>query len=57
LKTLAEEHQIPAEIAQQMALLMQKYPDLSLWGSRKELTDNLEKVVESAFMNNLVEME
>jgi hypothetical protein len=57
LKSLAAEHQVPLEIAEQMAVLMQKYPDLSLWGSKPELINQLEKVVESAFINKLVGME
>lgn len=54
LKSLAKEHQVPMEIAEQMAFLMQQYPDLSFWGSRSELTGKLEKILESAFMNKLV---
>jgi len=54
LSSLAAAHQVPQEVAEQMAVLMQKYPDLSLWGSKQELTDNLEKVVNSAFMNNII---
>lgn len=54
LSSLAEAHQVPLEVAEQMAVLMQKYPDLSIWGSKQELSDNLEKVVNSAFMNKLI---
>ncbi|QPK62377.1 hypothetical protein IVG45_16170 [Methylomonas sp. LL1] len=57
LKSLAKEHQVPLGIAEDMAVLMQKYPDLSLWGSKTELTGELKKVLESAFRNKLVEME
>lgn len=57
LKSLAQQHQVPEETAEQMAVLMQQYPDLSLWGSKSELTSKLEKVMESAFRNKLVEME
>ncbi|AEF98659.1 DNA modification system-associated small protein [Methylomonas methanica] len=55
LKSLAKQQQVPVEIAEQMAVLMQQYPDLSLWGSKSELTGKLEKVMESAFRNKLVE--
>ena len=57
LKSLAKEHQVPVEIAEDMIVLMQKYPDLSLWGSKSELTSQLEKVMDSAFRNKLVETE
>jgi len=57
LKSLAKQQQVPVEIAEDMAVLMQQYPDLSLWGSRSELIGKLEKVMESAFRNKLVEME
>lgn len=57
LKSLAKQHQVPLEIAEQMAVLMQQYPDLSLWGSKSDLTGKLEKVMESAFRNKLVETE
>lgn len=57
LKSLAKEHQVPLEIAEQMAALMQQYPDLSIWGSESELTGKLEKVLESAFKNKVLGME
>ncbi|MGZ0019795.1 DNA modification system-associated small protein [Nitrosomonas sp. wSCUT-2] len=57
LKSLAKEHQVPIEIAEQMAHLMARYPDLSLTGSRAELIDELEKILESAFKNKVVEVE
>ncbi|MGY6274087.1 DNA modification system-associated small protein [Methylomonas sp. MgM2] len=57
LKSLAKQQQMPLEIAEQMAVLMQQYPDLSLWGSKSELTGKLEKIMDSAFRNKLVEME
>lgn len=57
LKSLAGEYQVSVEIAEQMILLMAQYPDLSLWGSRTELTGELEKVLESAFKNKVVEAE
>ena len=56
-KSLAKEHQVPIEIAEQMAHLMARYPDLSLTGSRAELIDELEKILESAFKNKVVEVE
>jgi len=55
LKSLAKQQQVPLEIAEQMAVLMQQYPDLSLWGSKSELTGKLEKIMESAIRNNLVQ--
>ncbi|MDX8128724.1 DNA modification system-associated small protein [Methylomonas sp. OY6] len=57
LKSLAKEHQVPLEIAEQMAVLMQQYPDLSIWGSESELTGKLERVLEYAFKNKVVGME
>jgi hypothetical protein len=61
LKSLAKDHQIPLEIAEQMAILMEQYPDLSLWGSKSELTDKLkrilESVVESSFRNKVIKTE
>lgn len=57
LKLLANQQQVPLQIAEQMAILMQQYPDLSLWGSKSELIGKLEKIMESAFRNKLVEME
>lgn len=57
LKSLAAEHRVPLEIAEQMAVLMQQYPDLSLWGSKPDLISQLEKILESAFNNKLVGME
>lgn len=57
LESLAKEHRVPMEIAEQMAHLMARYPDLSLTGSRAELIDELEKVLESAFRNKVVEVE
>lgn len=57
LESLAKEHQVPIEIAEQMAHLMSRYPDLSLIGSRAELIAELEKVLESAFKNKVVEAE
>jgi len=61
LKSLAKDHQVPLEIAEQMAILMEQYPDLSLWGSKSELTDKLkrilERVVESSFRNKVIKTE
>lgn len=57
LKSLAASHQVPLEIAEQMALLMQQYPDLSLSGSKGELTDKLKKILEYAFRNKIVGVE
>lgn len=57
LKSLAKEHHVPLEIAQQMVVLMEKYPDLTPWGSKSELIGQLEKVLESAFNNKIVGME
>jgi len=57
LKSLAAEHQVPLEIAEQMIVLMQKYPDLSIWGSKPELMSQLEKVLKSALDNKLIGME
>jgi hypothetical protein len=54
LKSLAKGHQVPLEIAEQMALLMEQYPDLSLWGSKPELIEKLGTVVDSAFSNKIV---
>ena len=57
LKSLAKEHQVPDEIAEQMIVLMERYPDLSIWGSKTDLTNNLEKILESAFKNKVVKAE
>lgn len=57
LKSLAKQHQVPIEIAEDMATLMHKYPDLSLWGSKAELVGQLEKVIDSAFRNKITGME
>lgn len=57
LQSLAKEHQVPLEIANQMIFLMEKYPDLTPWGSKSELVDQLEKVLESAFNDKVVGME
>lgn len=57
LKSLAKQHQVPLEIAEQMAVLMQQYPDLSLWGREPDLINALEKVLESAFRDKVVGME
>lgn len=57
LKSLAKQQQVPVEVAEQLAVLMQQYPDLSLWGSKSELTGKLDKIMESAFRNKLIEME
>ncbi len=57
LKSLAAKHDVPLEIAEKMAVLMQQYPDLSLWGSKPELIGKLEIVMEAAFTNKWVAME
>jgi len=55
--SLAHDHEVPTELAEQMAALMEQYPDLSQWGSKAGLKGDLKKIVESAFTNNLVSME
>lgn len=57
LKTLAPEHGVPLEIAEGMASLMEQYPDLSPWGSKAELTEQLRKLIDSAFRDKLVDAE
>lgn len=57
LTNLAKQHQVPVEIAQDMAVLMQQYPDLSLWGSKSELTNKLEKILDAAIKNKLIDTE
>jgi len=57
LRNLASSYGIPVELADDMAALMAKYPDLSQWGSQAGLRSDLEKIVESAFTNKLVSME
>ncbi len=54
---LASDHGIPDELAEQMAALMDQYPDLSQWGAKAGLKSDLKKIIESAFRNNLVSME
>lgn len=53
LKKLAVEHQVSEEIVENMAHLMQEYPDLSIWGSKPELTGKLETIMEAHFRKNL----
>lgn len=57
LKSLAEKRQVPEEIVEQMIVLMKQYPDLSIWGSKTNLTNDLEKIIESAFKNKVVKAE
>jgi len=57
LTSLASAHNVPIELAEEMAVLMAKYPDLSQWGSRPELKRDLEKIINSAFTNKLASME
>lgn len=52
LKALAREHQVPMELAETMAVLMDKYADTSPWGSKAGLRGDLEKVIEAALKNN-----
>jgi|GEM_PF-2147593 len=55
--SLAHENGVPTELAEDMAALMDQYPDLSQWGSKAGLRRDLEKIIQSAFRNNLVSME
>jgi hypothetical protein len=57
LQSLAKEHHVPLEIAKQMVVLMEKYPDLTPWGSKSELITQLEKIVDSAFNDKIIGME
>lgn len=57
LKALAQEHDVPEELAEAMAALMAKYTDLSPWGSKAALRQDLEKVIDAAFRNKLVATE
>ncbi|QFY41547.1 hypothetical protein F6R98_02005 [Candidatus Methylospira mobilis] len=57
LRELASSYGIPGELADDMAALIEKYPDLSQWGSQANLRRDLEKTVESALTNKLVLME
>lgn len=54
-ETLASERDVPAEIVQQLIVLMNRYPDLSIRGSRTDLTNDLEKIVEAAFRNKIID--
>jgi len=54
LLSLAKEHHIPDELAKALSELMQKYPDLSQWGSHAELKRKLEMLTESAFKDKLI---
>lgn len=51
LKELAPEHGVPMELAESMASLMEQYPDLSQWGSKANLKQDLIKLIESAIRN------
>lgn len=54
LLSLAKEHDIPDELANSLSELMQKYPDLSQWGSQAELRNKLKMLTESAFKDKLI---
>lgn len=54
LLSLAKEHDVPNELAESLSELMQKYPDLSQWGSHAELKRKLEMLTESAFKDKLI---
>jgi hypothetical protein len=44
-------------LAEDMASLMEQYPDLSQWGSKSNLIQDLRKIIESALKNKLVDVE
>ncbi len=54
LLSLAKEHDVPDELANSLSELMQKYPDLSQWGSQAELRNKLKMLTESAFKDKLI---
>lgn len=54
LLSLAKEHDVPNELAESLSELMQKYPDLSQWGSQAELRNKLKMLTESAFKDKLI---
>lgn len=54
LLSLAKEYDVPNELAESLSELMQKYPDLSQWGSHAELKRTLEMLTESAFKDKLI---
>jgi hypothetical protein len=54
LLALAKEHDVPDELADSLSELMQKYPDLSQWGSHAELKRQLKMLAESAFKDKLI---
>lgn len=57
LNALAQEHDVPEELAEAMSALMDRYTDLSPWGSKAALRQDLEKVIDAAFRNKLVTTE
>jgi len=52
LLSLAKEHDIPDELANSLSELMQKYPDLSQWGSHAELKRQLKMLTEYYAIND-----
>jgi hypothetical protein len=57
LQALASEHGVPDELATSMASLMEQYPDLSQWGSKADLKQELKKLIESTLKNKWGDME
>jgi hypothetical protein len=57
LKLVAIQQGLPIDLAEDMASLMEQYPDLSQWGSKSNLIQDLRKIIESALKNKLVDVE
>ncbi len=54
LKELVEKHSLPQNIAPQLLALFGKYPNLDIQGAKQDLTDDLEKLVNSIFQEGKV---